>query len=60
LGGKKCFYNQSSSVYAGTSISHPTYAADNFVFAVQPDGSLVAGTCDDQERCSSVDMEYVK
>ena len=47
-------------VYAGTSISHPTYAADNFVFAVQPDGSLVAGTCDDQERCSSVDMEYVK
>jgi hypothetical protein len=47
-------------VYAGTSISHPTYAADNFVFSVQPDGSLVAATCDDQERCSSVDMEFVK
>ncbi|MBJ7295668.1 MAG: hypothetical protein JHC73_04955 [Dolichospermum sp.] len=47
-------------VYAGTSISHPSYAADNFMFAVQPDGSLVAFTCDDQERCSSVDMEYVK
>jgi hypothetical protein len=38
-------------VYAGTSISHPSYAADNFMFAVQPDGSLVAFTCDDQERC---------
>lgn len=47
-------------VYAGTSISHPSYAADNFVFAVQPDGSLVAFTCDDQERCSSVDIEFVK
>ena len=47
-------------VYAGTSISHPSYAADNFVFAVQPDGSLVAFTCDDQERCSSVDIEAVK
>ncbi|OBQ16677.1 MAG: hypothetical protein AN488_19700 [Anabaena sp. WA113] len=47
-------------VYAGTSISYPTYAADNFVFAVQPDGSLVAATCDDQERCSSVDVEAVK
>ena len=47
-------------VYAGTSISHPTYAADNFVFSVQPDGSLVAATCDDQKRCSSVDVEFVK
>lgn len=47
-------------VYAGTSVSHPTYAADNFVFAVQPDGSLVAATCDDQERCSYVDIEFVK
>ncbi|WP_290600896.1 hypothetical protein [Anabaena sp. AL93] len=47
-------------VYAGTSISHPTYAADNFVFAVQPDGSLVAATCDDEKRCSSVDMEFLK
>ena len=47
-------------VYAGTSISHPTYAADNFVFSVQPDGSLVAFTCDDEKRCSSVDMEFVK
>jgi hypothetical protein len=47
-------------VYAGTSISHPTYAADNFVFAVQPDGSLVAFTCDEEKRCSSVDMEFVK
>ena len=47
-------------VYAGTSVSHPTYAADNFVFSVQPDGSLVAATCDDQEQCSYVDMEFVK
>jgi hypothetical protein len=47
-------------VYAGTSISHPIYAADNFVFSLQPDGSLVAFTCDDEKRCSSVDVEFVK
>jgi hypothetical protein len=47
-------------VYAGTSISHPNYAADNFLFSIQPDGSLVAVTCDDREQCSSVDVEYVK
>lgn len=47
-------------VYAGTSISHPTYIADNFGFSVQPDGSLLSVTCDNQERCSSVDVEAVK
>ncbi|MBD2626578.1 hypothetical protein [Trichormus variabilis] len=47
-------------VYAGTSISHPTYSADNFLFSIQPNGSLVAVTCDNQQRCSSVEVEYVK
>ncbi|QJB45446.1 hypothetical protein [Dolichospermum flos-aquae] len=47
-------------VYAGTSISHPTYAADNFVFSTQPDGSLVAVTCDYLEQCSSVDVEFIE
>jgi hypothetical protein len=47
-------------VYAGTSISHPNYIADNFLFSIQPDGSLVAVTCDNQQQCSSVEVEYVK
>lgn len=47
-------------VYAGTSVSHPTYIADNFLFSIQPDGSLVAVTCDARERCSSVDIEAMK
>jgi len=46
-------------VYAGTSKKHPTYAADNFFFSIEPDGSFVAHTCDDQRRCSSVDMEKI-
>ncbi|MFM6154031.1 MAG: hypothetical protein ACKPE3_13710, partial [Sphaerospermopsis kisseleviana] len=47
-------------VYAGTSIPHPTYAADNFLFSIQPDGSLVAVNCDDKKQCSYVDVEFVK
>ncbi|MBD2138483.1 hypothetical protein H6F32_12980 [Anabaena sp. FACHB-1237] len=47
-------------VYAGTSVSHPTYIADNFLFSIQPDGSLVVVTCDARERCSSVDIEAMK
>lgn len=47
-------------VYAGTSISHPTYVADNFLFSIKPDGSLVAFTCDDKLDCSSVDVEVMK
>ena len=50
----------SNPVYAGTSIPHSTYSADNFLFSVEPDGSLVAFTCDYAKRCSSVDLEAVK
>jgi hypothetical protein len=47
-------------VYAETFVSHPTYIADNFLFSIQPDGSLVALTCDARERCSSVDIEEIR
>ncbi|MHC5729575.1 MAG: hypothetical protein ACYTXY_36715, partial [Nostoc sp.] len=46
-------------VYAGTSIRHPTYAADNFLFSVEPDGSLAAYTCDNLRQCSAVDVEKI-
>lgn len=46
-------------VYAGTSRRHPTYAADNFLFSVEPDGSLTAYTCDAQTQCSAVDIERI-
>ncbi|MEH2385088.1 MAG: hypothetical protein V7K14_04725 [Nostoc sp.] len=46
-------------VYPGTSKRHPTYAADNFLFSVEPDGSLTAYTCDDQRQCSAVDVERI-
>ncbi|MEH2353561.1 hypothetical protein [Nostoc sp.] len=44
-------------VYAGTSTRHPTYAADNFLFAIEDDGSFTAFTCDDRRQCSPVDVE---
>lgn len=47
-------------VYPGTSIPYPNYVADNFLFSIQPDGSLVAVNCDDQKQCSYVDVEFVK
>jgi hypothetical protein len=46
-------------VYPGTSRRHPTYAADNFLFSVEPDGSVIAYTCDDLQRCSAVDVESI-
>ncbi|MDZ7968375.1 MAG: hypothetical protein RM368_26065 [Nostoc sp. DedSLP03] len=46
-------------VYAGTSRRHPTYAADNFLFSVEPDGSLTAYTCDERSQCSAVDIERI-
>ncbi|MBN3911441.1 MAG: hypothetical protein HWQ35_34370 [Nostoc sp. NMS1] len=46
-------------VYAGTSRRHPTYVADNFLFSIQPDGSLTAYTCDDLQQCSAVDVESI-
>jgi hypothetical protein len=49
----------SNPVYPGTSRRHPTYAADNFLFSVEPDGSLTAYTCDDLRQCSAVDVESI-
>ncbi|MCC5668062.1 hypothetical protein LC653_30360 [Nostoc sp. CHAB 5784] len=46
-------------VYPGTSRRHPTYAADNFLFSVEPDGSLTAYTCDDLRQCSAVNVERI-
>ncbi|MEH2195508.1 MAG: hypothetical protein V7K98_23110 [Nostoc sp.] len=46
-------------VYSGTSTKHPTYAADNFLFSIEPDGSVLAYTCDDLRRCSAVDVETI-
>lgn len=46
-------------VYPGTSRRHPTYAADNFLFSVEPDGSVIAYTCDDLRQCSAVDVESI-
>ncbi|MEH2074273.1 MAG: hypothetical protein V7K57_07750 [Nostoc sp.] len=46
-------------VYPGTSRRHPTYAADNFLFSVEPDGSVIAYTCDDRRQCSAVDVESI-
>ncbi|WP_230967103.1 hypothetical protein [Nostoc sp. NZL] len=46
-------------VYPGTSRRHPTYAADNFLFSVEPDGSVIAYTCDDLRQCSTVDVERI-
>lgn len=46
-------------VYGGTSRKHPTYAADNFLFAIEDDGSVIAYTCDDQEQCSAVNVEKI-
>ncbi|MBN3897743.1 MAG: hypothetical protein HWQ41_21485 [Nostoc sp. NOS(2021)] len=46
-------------VYAGTSRRHPTYAADSFLFSVEPDGSVTAYTCDNLRQCSAVDVERI-
>jgi hypothetical protein len=43
-------------VYAGTRRRHPTYSADNFLFQVRPNGTLIAVTCDRKKRCSPVDV----
>lgn len=37
-----------------------TYSPDNFLFSIQPNGSLVAITCDRAKRCSNVDIEKVR
>lgn len=47
-------------VYAGTTIKHPTYVADNFLFAIEYDGSAKAAICDDSLRCSGVTVQAIR
>ena len=47
-------------VYAGTSRRHPSYSPDNFLFTIQPNGSVQILTCDNASRCSSVDLQAIK
>ena len=45
-----------SPVYAGTKTRHPTYSPDNFLFQINPNGSVTFVTCDDARRCSPVEI----
>ncbi len=47
----------SHPVYGGTTISHPTYSPDNFLFRINPDGSKEVFTCDYLKQCSPVNLE---
>ncbi|WYL99692.1 MAG: hypothetical protein HEQ19_09285 [Gloeotrichia echinulata CP02] len=49
----------SNPVYAGTTIP-AEYSADNFLFQIRPDGTLVVFTCDDAKQCSPVDLEVIR
>ncbi|MBW4479976.1 MAG: hypothetical protein KME54_24835 [Tolypothrix brevis GSE-NOS-MK-07-07A] len=49
-----------SPVYAGTNRKHPTYSADNFLFAIEPDGSAKVETCDDSRQCSAVTAQTIR
>ena len=44
-------------VYFGTSTRHPSYSPDNFLFSINPNGSYVSLTCDDEGKCSEVDIK---
>ncbi|MCC5618025.1 hypothetical protein LC605_23660 [Nostoc sp. CHAB 5836] len=46
-------------VYAGTNTEHPTYVADNFLFAIEYDGAK-AEICDDLLRCSAVSVQAIR
>lgn len=41
-------------VYSGTSLDYPNYAADNFLFQKQLDGTLLSYVCDDVKQCSPI------
>ena len=43
-------------VYAKTNVRHPTYSPDNFLFQVRPSGAHVFATCDNEGRCSPVEV----
>lgn len=47
-------------ILLGYNPSSPTYIPDNFIFAVDPDGTLIAHTCDYLKRCSPVDVQPYK
>lgn len=46
-------------VYAGTNTEHPTYVADNFLFAIEYDGAK-AEICDDSLQCSAVSVQAIR
>jgi hypothetical protein len=45
-------------VVAGTR-NRAEYNADNFLFQISPNGSLLVFTCDDALQCSAVDIEAI-
>ncbi|MEI6064322.1 MAG: hypothetical protein WCQ26_06995 [Pseudanabaena sp. ELA748] len=47
-------------ILLGYNPSIATYIPDNFIFAVDPDGTLIAYTCDYLKRCSPVDVQSYK
>ena len=47
-------------ILLGYNPSSATYIPDNFIFAVDPDGTLIAHTCDYLKRCSPVDVQPYK
>lgn len=46
----------SRPVYPRTNILHPRYSPDSFLFRINPDGSVMALTCDIQQNCSPVEV----
>ena len=43
-------------VYPGTRKRYPGYSPDNFLFQINPNGSVRFATCDDARRCSPVEI----
>ena len=43
-------------VYPGTKNRYPGYSPDNFLFQINPNGSVRFATCDDARRCSPVEI----
>ncbi|RCJ32603.1 hypothetical protein A6769_27400 [Nostoc punctiforme NIES-2108] len=43
-------------VYPGTQTIYSSYSPDNFLFGINPDGSLNLVTYDDADRCSEVEV----
>ncbi|MFN6526198.1 hypothetical protein [Nostoc sp. ChiSLP03a] len=47
-------------VYAGTSIKHPTYRADNFLFSILPDSPPIFVNIDDGNQRSPVSVKRIR